>query len=63
MSIFNLEGAKNMFKEKERCYHCGVKIKKEGQEFNGHPCCTSCKIRKTNDKMKKNKGIVMHSPL
>jgi len=50
-----------MFKKKVKCYHCGIKIKKEGQEIDGHPCCISCKIRKTNDKIKKKKGLATHS--
>lgn len=41
-----------MFEKKEKCYFCGLKAKK-GQEFNGHPCCMSCKIRKEKEKAKK----------
>lgn len=41
-----------MFEKKEKCYFCGLKAK-EGKEFEGHPCCMSCWIRKKDEKAKK----------
>lgn len=46
-----------MFEKKEKCYYCGLKVKIEGLEFDGHPCCRSCKIRKEGVKRKE---ILVH---